>query len=54
MAKDFVHQSLISCYCIFQAERHDLVKVVGIVGDESNLVHVDCDHWDLVVSEVCV
>jgi len=54
MAEDFIHQSLISCFCVFQAERHDLVKIVGVVCDEGSLVHVGCGHWDLVVSGVCI
>ena len=47
MAEDFIHQSLISCSCVFQAERHDLVKVVSIVTDEGVLFMsvVDIKIW---------
>jgi len=42
MAEDFLHQSLISCSCVFQAERQDLEKVVSIIDDEKVVALAGC------------
>jgi len=54
MAEDFIHQPLISGSCVFETERHDFIKVVGVVCDEGGLVHISCGHWDLIVSGICI
>jgi len=30
------------------------VKIIGVISDESGLVHIGCGHWDLVVPGVCI
>ena len=54
MTEDFFHQSLVGCSSVFKAKWHDLIEVIGIVCDESDFVHVRCDHGDLIVARVCI
>jgi len=54
MTKDFVHQLLVGCSGVFEAEWHNSVKVIGAVCDESGFVQVGCNHGDLIVTRVCV
>jgi len=54
MTEYFVHQPLVGCSGIFEAKRHDSVKIIGVVCDERGLVHVGCDHGDLIVTGICV
>ena len=52
--KEFVHQSLVGRSNVLEAKRHNFVKIVGVVSDESDFVHVGCGHGDLIVTGVCV
>jgi len=54
VAEDLVHYPLIRCSCVFEAEWHDFVKVVGVVCNKGNFVHVGCGHGNLVVTKVCI
>jgi len=54
MTKDFVYQSLVGCLGVLEAKRHNFVKIIGVVSDESSFVHVGCGHGDLIITEVCV
>jgi len=54
MTKNFVHQSLVGRSGVFEAKRHNFVKIIGVVCDESDFVHVGCGHEDLIVTEICV
>jgi len=54
IAEDFIHQSLVGCSRIFEAERHNFVKVVGFICNEGGLVHIGCGHQNLVVSGICI
>jgi len=54
MAENFVHQSLVGRSSVLKTKGHNSVKVVGVVRDESGLIHVRCGHGDLVVPKVCV
>ena len=54
MAEDFVHQPLVGCSDVFKTKRHNSVKIIGVVCDEGGLVHVGCDHGDLIVTKICI
>jgi len=54
MTENFVHEPLVGCSGVFEAKRHDSVKIIGVDCNESGLVHVRCDHGDLIVTGICV
>jgi len=54
MTENFVHQPLVGCSGIYEAKRHNPVKIIGVVCDEGGLVHVGCGHGDLIVTGICV
>jgi len=54
MTENFVHQSLVGCSGVFEAKRHNSVKIISVVCDEGGLVHVGCGHGDLIVTGICI
>jgi len=54
VAEDLIHQSLIHCPCIFEAEWHDFVEIVGVICDEGCFVHIGCGRGSLVVTRVWI
>jgi len=54
VTENFVHQPLVGRSDVFEAKRHNSVKIIGIVCDESGLVHVRCGHGDLIVTGIRV
>ena len=54
MAGNFVHQPLVGCSDVFETKRHNSVKIIGVVCDEGDLVHVGCDHGNLIVTKICI
>jgi len=41
MAENFVHQPLVGCSGVFETKRHNFVKIIGVVYDESILFMSD-------------
>ena len=54
MTENFVDQPLVGCSNVFEAKRHNSVKIISVVCDEGGLVHVGCGHRDLIVTEICI
>jgi len=54
MTENFVHQPLVGCSGVFEAKRHNSVKIIGVVCDERGLVHVGCGHGDFILTGICV
>jgi len=50
----FCSASLVGRCNVLKTKGHNSVKVVGVVRDESGLVHARCGHGDLVVPRVCI
>ena len=45
-----VHESLVSCISVFEAEGHYLVAIVSAIGDERSLLAIVRVHHNLVVT----
>ena len=51
MCKHLVHEPLIRCACIFEAEQHHFIAEDTLVGDERSLFLIRFVHFDLVVTK---
>ena len=49
MCEHLVHEPLICCACVFEAERHHFVAKEALVGDKRSLLLIRFIYFDLVV-----
>jgi len=54
MTENYIHQPLVGCSGVLEVKRHNSLKIIGVVCDEGGLVHVGCDHGDLIVTGICI